>query len=80
MTLDHLAAEAERLGKDETLNMALDALRLEALNELAGADADNKTLVLRLQQKVAVIDDIRSELKGMVLRGSKTANSSRTFA
>lgn len=80
MSLDHLAAEADRLERDETLNMALDALRLEALNELAGADADKLITILRLQQKVAVIDDIRSALKGMILRGSKTANSPGTFA
>ncbi len=80
MEKSHLAAEAERLERDETLQTALDAIRSEAMEALAIADADDKTLILRLQQKVAVIDDIRSALKGMILRGSKTANSPGTFA
>lgn len=59
---DHLAKEADRLKNDELFNRALDAIRSESLDALAAADADNKTMILRLQQKVAVIDEIRTTL------------------
>jgi hypothetical protein len=45
----------------------LEAIRSEALNALAGADADDKTSILRLQQKVAVIDEIRTTLDRYIL-------------
>ena len=38
------------------------AVRNEALNALASADADDKITILRLQQQVAVIDEIRTTL------------------
>ena len=79
MKADHYAKEAQRLLADETLKYALDTLRAEALEALAMADVDAKTMVLRLQQKVQVIDAIRSELESAVLR-TATANSSGTFA
>lgn len=59
MNPEHLAKEAERLKTDPLFQRALDAVRAEALDELSSADADNKTAILRLQQKVAVVDEIR---------------------
>ena len=80
MNPDHYAKEAQRLLADETLKHALDTIRADTLEALAEADVDAKTLILRLQQKVAVVNDIRSELANAVSR-AKTANSpAGTFA
>jgi len=64
---DHLAKEADRLKNDETFLKALSDIRAEALNALASADADDKTMILRLQQKVAVIDEIRNVLDRYIM-------------
>lgn len=69
--------EAERLAQDTYLNTLLDTLRLEALNDLASVEADKPINVLRLQQKVAAIDDIRSGLKNPAIL---QATSPRTVA
>lgn len=58
----HLAKEAERLKADPIFIRALDDIRAETLAELALANADDKTMILRLQQKVAVIHEIRTVL------------------
>jgi hypothetical protein len=57
---DHLAAEADRLKNDPIFIKALDDIRADALNSLVTADADNKTLIIRLQQVAAVTDEIRN--------------------
>ena len=62
MNSDHIAKEADRLKDDPIFNKALADIRLEALDALAAANADDKTMILRLQQKVAVIDEIRTTL------------------
>jgi hypothetical protein len=59
---DHLAKEADRLKNDEIFNKALADIRSEALEALAAADADNYTAIVRLQQRVAVVDEIRTTL------------------
>jgi hypothetical protein len=67
MNSEHLAKEADRLRNDEIFNKALADIRSEALETLAEADADNKTMILRLQQKVAVIDEIRTTLDRYIM-------------
>jgi len=69
--------EAERLSRDDTLNAFFDKLRLEALEDLASVEADKTVSILRLQQKVAVIDEIRGGLKSIVMLA---ATSTRTVA
>jgi hypothetical protein len=76
---DHYAKEAQRLLDDDTLKYALDTIKAEALDALALADADDKTLILRLQQKVQAVNDIRSELSSAVLR-TTTAHPNGSFA
>jgi hypothetical protein len=63
----HLAKEADRLKNDEIFNKALADIRSDALNALATADADDKTMILRLQQRAAVIDEIRNVLDRYIL-------------
>lgn len=64
---EHYANEARRLLADDTFAEALTRVRMKALVDLSTANADDKTAVLRLQAKVAVTDEIRSELEGMIL-------------
>lgn len=68
MNSDHLAKEAERLSNDQIFIGALQEIRSDALNELAAANADDKTMILRLQQKVAVVDEIRSMLARFIMK------------
>jgi uncharacterized protein YerC len=64
---DHLAREAERLKNDPIFMEALEDIRADALDALAMADADDKTTILRFQQKVAVIDEIRNVLDRYIM-------------
>jgi hypothetical protein len=79
VTSSIIPKEAQRLLDDATLALAMDEIRLEALNDLANVQADDITAVLRLQQKVAAIEDIRSALQSAANR-TKPANSPGTFA
>lgn len=63
----HLAKEADRLKNDPLFTKALEDIRSDALNALAAANADDRTMILRLQQKVAVIDEIRTVLDRYIL-------------
>lgn len=74
MTSEHLAKEADRLINDDIFNKALDDIRLDALNALALANADDKTSILRLQQKVAVIDEIRTVLGRYIMAADVQEN------
>lgn len=65
---EHLAKEAARLKADEVLAYAFDEIRREALEALATANADDKTLILRLQQSVVAIDEIRTTLDRYIMR------------
>jgi hypothetical protein len=76
---DHYAKEAARLLADDVLNHALDKVKADALDALATADVDDKTMMLRLQQRVEAINDIRSELRNAVNR-VKAATSQGTVA
>lgn len=68
MSLEHYAKEAERLLSDETLTKAFDKVRSDALEALAIADVKEPTAILLFQAKVAVIEEIRSELRQAILR------------
>ena len=64
---DHLAKEADRLKSDPIFNMALDAIRAEALEGLALTDADDITAILKLQCRVFAVDEIRSTLDAYIM-------------
>ena len=68
---DHLAKEAARLKADDIFNKALDEIRSEALEALAENDADEIVERLRLQQKVKVVDEIRTTLDRYILQGQQ---------
>lgn len=71
----HLAQEADRLKNDEIFIQALADIRSDALNALAAANADDKTMILRLQQKVAVIDEIRTTLDRYIMAADVQENA-----
>ena len=75
MNADHLAKEADRLKHDPIFNKALDDIRADALNSLVTADADNKALIIRLQQVAAVTNEIRNVLDRYILAVSVQENS-----
>lgn len=64
---EHYANEAKRLVADDTFAEALTRVRMKAMSDLATANADDKTAILRLQAKVAVTTEILDELNGMIL-------------
>lgn len=72
---DHLAKEADRLKNDPVFNQALDTILGEALAALALADADDKTMILRLQQKAAVIAEIRTVLDRYIMAADVQENA-----
>jgi len=74
LSSDHLAKEAERLKLDPIFNKALDDIRSDALNSLVTADADNKTLIIRLQQVAAVTDEIRNVLDRYIMAADVQEN------
>jgi len=80
MTDEHLGKEAERLLRDDVLNHFLDTDRAEALAALADANVDDKTSMLRLQQRVAAIDDIRSALKTAAAKLKQAISPAGTIA
>jgi hypothetical protein len=64
---DHLAKEAARLKADEIFIKALADIRSDALNALVTADADNYAVIVRWQQRVAVVDEIRTTLDRYIM-------------
>lgn len=73
MTMDksHYAKEADRLLNDDVLTHAMDAVRREALENLATVPAHDVNMVLRYQSLVAGIEEIRSELRSAILRANQ---------
>ena len=66
-----LKLEAERLKENAALQLAFDAARQEALEALAVADAADVHGVLRLQARVAAIDEIRAQLDRIIVAAPK---------
>ena len=75
VTSERLALEADRLLNDEFLAFALAEMRSDALERLALSDADDKSKIIRFQQKVVVIDEVLATLKGYMLKSQKPATS-----
>ncbi len=76
----HLAREADRLKNDPIFTEALADIRADALDALAIANADDKTTILRLQQKVAVIDEIRTVLERYIVAADVVPENAGSFA
>ena len=76
---DHLAKEADRLKNDPIFIKALDDIRTDALEALAVSNPDDKTMILRHQQMVAVIDEIRNVLDRYI-RAADLQENAGSFA
>ena len=72
---EHLAKEAARLKSDEIFNKALDDIRADALNELAAANPDDKSTLIRLQQVAAVTQEIRAVLDRYIMAADVQENA-----
>lgn len=69
MDAQQLSQEAARILADPVIMSAFQQVRQDALEALATADADNKTMILRLQSKAAMIDEVLGLLTGAKLAG-----------
>lgn len=67
MNSEHLAKEADRLKNDPIFLKALADIRADTLNVLATANADDKIAILRLQQRVAAIQEIHDILDRYII-------------
>ena len=76
---DHLAKEADRLKNDPIFIKALADIRTEALEALVNAEADDFTAIVRLQQKVLVVDEIRNVL-GRYIMAADVQENAGSFA
>lgn len=77
---DHLAKEADRLQNDEIFQKALSDIRSEALDSLVTADADSFTDIVRLQQRVIVVDEIRAMLGRYIMAAPQAKDEASPFA
>lgn len=75
MTSDHLAKEAARLKADPIFNKALDDIRRTALDALAYVHPDDKIGIIRPQQMVAMIDEIRTTLDRYIMAADVQENA-----
>lgn len=66
MDRGYLAKEAERLLRDQVLIHAIEQVCAEATEALTTADADDKTNILRLQQRVQATQAILDRLQSFV--------------
>ena len=80
MRPDHLAKEADRLSNDEIFIKALSDIRADALNALVEANADSYTDIVRLQQRVQVIDEIRAVLGRYIVARAQPQDGASPFA
>ena len=78
--MSHLAAEADRLKNDPIFNKALGDIRSEALDSLAVADADNYATIVRWQQRVAVVDEIRATIDRYIMAGEPAQEETGSYA
>ena len=64
------AAEARRLEDNETLQLALSALRAAALENLAEADPSDQGAIMAAQADIRAIGNLRGAIVNMILVGS----------
>ena len=68
--VENRAAEARRLGENETLQAALAALRLAALENLGEIDPSNQSASMAAQADIRAIANLRQAISGMIMAGS----------
>jgi hypothetical protein len=75
MMSDHLAKEADRLKNDPIFNKALRDIRADALNSLVTARPRRQVNIIRLQQVVAVTEEIRNVLDRYIIAADVQENA-----
>jgi hypothetical protein len=71
VTPDQLASLAQSLKDNEAFQAALDNMRANALDGLAGVNADDKNAILKFQATVNVVDDLRGNLDQFIRSGKE---------
>ena len=61
------AEQAKQILDDDLVTDVLAGLRTDALEALAKADTDDTKWILKLQAKVAVIDDFKDDIEAFIL-------------
>jgi len=69
MTDEQIAIEANTIKTSQVFQMALDAMRSEALEGLARASATDSEAIRDHQAKVRVVDDLRGSLEAFIRKG-----------
>ena len=69
--LENRAAEARRLGESETLQAALTALRVAALENLAEIDPSNQSGIMAAQADIRAIANLRQAITGMIMAATR---------
>ena len=67
---ENRAAEARRLQDNETLQMALSALRAAALENLAEADPLDQGAIMAAQADIRAIGNLRGAITSMIFAGA----------
>ena len=80
MNPDHLAKEAARLKSDPIFNKALDDIRVDEIEALVVANVDDKTAILRHQQMVLAIDEIRNVLDRYIMAADVQDDPTGSYA
>lgn len=80
MSRDYFAKEAERLLRDDVLNATWDELRTEALDALVSVPAGDTLMVLKWQQRIQAIDEIRAALSRHIPMEEQASNKATPFA
>lgn len=69
---ERLASEATRLLNDDTLIAVTQKLQKDALADLMEADADDKTNIIRLQQRAQIASEILTSLAALVIASGQS--------
>lgn len=61
------AADAHRLQNDEDYQAVMDMLRVDALEQLATCNPERAIEIIKLQSRIALIDEFLTELDALVI-------------
>ena len=69
MTDEQIALSAQSIKDNEAFQMALGAMRRDAMEELASVNATDTDKIRDLQATVRVVDELRGSLEALIRKG-----------
>lgn len=69
MDIDQIAQQAMSLRDNDAFQLALDGIRINALEALIRADANDALAINKHQATVRVVDELRANLEGFIRSG-----------